>query len=428
VSFAIHHRTACRVCGSADVAPFVDLGEVPFTDDFVRPADAGSEFTAPLRVSVCRECWTAQTQHDVDVRDYYRDYNYSVATSGFAQRFMARLAEETLERFGPAEASARVIEVGSGDGAQLVHFQRLGAEVLGFEPSADLCAESRAAGVPVAECLFTEGTVDEIPPAMRPADVLLLTYTFDHLPDPLPFLRAVRAALEPKRGVVVIEVHDLEQIMARSESCLFEHEHSIYLTPRSFAGLLDRAGFELLTTRLLPDAERRGNSLLVVAAPQGTEHAAEPLPAPLVDERDMATYERFGAELEASLARLRGWVRDRRAAGGRVAGYGAGGRGVMTLANAGLGADDVAYLCDLNPHAHGFVTPGTHVPVTAPEHLAEDPVDDLIVFSYGYMGEIETAVTALTEHPPRLTSMLDLLKEPVGRSGPTGVVQDQAGR
>ena len=120
-----------------------------------------------------------------------------------------------------------------------------------------LGAVSRDAGVPVAECLFTAGTVTEIPAEMQPADVVVLTYTFDHLPDPLEFLEAVRTVLEPRRGVLVIEVHDLEQIVERRETCLFEHEHSIYLTSDSFRRLLHRAGFELLTTHLLDPAPRQ---------------------------------------------------------------------------------------------------------------------------------------------------------------------------
>ena len=98
MSFAIHEHDACRICGAADVPFFLDLGRAPFTDDFVAPEEAGREFRAPLRVAVCRACWTAQTRHDVDVSDYYRDYRYSLAASGFAQRFMGRLAEETLRR------------------------------------------------------------------------------------------------------------------------------------------------------------------------------------------------------------------------------------------------------------------------------------------------------------------------------------------
>jgi SAM-dependent methyltransferase len=410
VSFSIHRRDACRICGASDVPFFLNLGQAPFTDDFVTPQAAGSEFSGALGIAVCRTCWTAQTRHDVDVSDYYRDYRYSVAASGFAQRFMARLADETLARFGFA-AGARVIEVGSGDGAQLAHFAQRGGRVLGFEPSADLCAVSRDAGVPVAECLFMAETVAEIPPELCPADVVVLTYTFDHLPDPLAFLEAVRTILEPRRGVLVIEVHDLEQIMERRETCLFEHEHSIYLTSDSFRRLLERAGFELLTTELLPAAERRGNSLLVVAAPKGTEHAVEPGPLLSRDFGCWETYADFGADVERSHAALRDWVRERRAAGESVAGWGAGGRGVMTLAYTGLTREDLDYLVDSNPHAQGQLAPDSHVPVVAPEHLAAAPVDHLIVFSYGYMDEIREHVHELGA-APQLVSLLDLLRTP----------------
>ncbi len=413
MSHAIRQRDACRICGSLDAPFFLDLGQAPFTDDFVHRAAAGTEFAAPLRVAWCRACSTAQTRHDVDVADYYRDYRYSVAASGFAQRFMARLAQETVGRLGFG-AGARVIEVGSGDGAQLAAFQRLGAQVLGFEPSADLCAASRADGVPVAECLFQATTVAEIPAAMRPADVVLLTYTFDHLPEPLGFLEAVRTVLEPERGVVIIEVHDLEQIVERRETCLFEHEHSVYLTSSSFRRLLARAGFEVVTTDLLPAYERRGNSLLVVAAPVGTTHPVQP-EQPLSREFDeWETYEAFATEVQAGHDALRSWVRERRRAGETVAGWGAGGRGVMTLAYTGLGPDDVAYLVDRNPAAHGLVAPGSHVPVVGPRHLDLEPVDHLIVFSYGYFDEIATAVRDELDCAPQLVSMLDLLRAPAG--------------
>jgi hypothetical protein len=212
MSFSIH-RSETAASAARPTSPSSSTSvHAPFTDDFVTPPRPASEFSGALRVAVCRSVLDAQTRHDVDVSDYYRDYRYSVAASGFAQRFMARLAQETLERygFGEGRASSRWARATA---RSWVHFQRRGARVLGFEPSADLCAASRADGVPVAECLFTAETVAEIPQELRPADVVLLTYTFDHLPEPLPFLEAVRTVLDARRGVLVIEVHDLEQIM-----------------------------------------------------------------------------------------------------------------------------------------------------------------------------------------------------------------------
>lgn len=411
MSWAVLRRNGCRLCGSPDVAEFLHLGDAPFTDDFIAPPQRGTEFTAPLSVWVCRACWTAQTQHDVEVSEYYRDYNYSVAASPFAQRFMTRLAQRTMADYdlGPG---ASVLEVGSGDGAQLAHFQALGARVLGFEPSADLCATSRANGVPVSECLFDAETAASIPAEMRPADVILLTYTFDHLPEPLPFLQAVRSVLNPQRGVLVIEVHDLEQIMDRRETCLFEHEHSVYLTRRSFRRLLARAGFALLTADLLPSAERRGNSLLVVAAADGSRHVPDRPDDGPAELESWEAYESFGDAVADSHRALRRYLRDARASGRRIAGYGAGGRGVMTLAGAGLGPDDIAYLCDRSPHAHGMLAPKSHIEICDPGRLAEDPVDEVIVFSYGYLDEIRDQLAAQLPVMPRLTSVLDLLRRP----------------
>jgi SAM-dependent methyltransferase len=411
MKYNVRYRTTCRVCGAAEPRRFLRFEDMPFTDGFVSAATAGSEFLAPLDVYWCPACRTAQTLHDVEVSEYYREYRYTVSTSSLARTFMRRLAEETFRRFGFGPGDS-VIEIGSGDGHQLKCFQDVGAQVLGFEPSDDLTRASRAAGVPVAQCLFHSGTVGEIPADMRPARVVLLTYTFDHLPDPLAFLRAVREALDPVHGVLLIEVHDLQKIVSRRETCLFEHEHSIYLTTLSMRRLLARAGFDLLTADLLPESERRGNSLLVAAGVSGCRHAADPVvaadaaAAPL---EEWETYAAFGSAVDRGLRRMRDHVRELRGEGRRVAGYGAGGRGVMTVAQAGLGADDLAYLCDQNASFHGLMAPKSHVPVVSPDRVTADPVDELIVFSFGYMDEIRRQYADFQSRGGRLVSMLDLL-------------------
>ncbi len=413
----IHHRSACRLCGAASPRRFLHFANMPLTDDFVTAARRGQEFRADLDIYFCPACGAAQTLHDVDVGDYYRDYRYTVSASPLARRFMQRLAEETFRRF-QLRPGARVLEIGSGDGHQLACFRDCGARVLGFEPSRDLVAASRAAGVDALQCLFGAETVARIPSDMRPAQVVLLTYTFDHLPDPPGFLEAVRPVLDPERGVLLIEVHDLAKIVARCETCLFEHEHTIYLHEPSMERALERSGFKLLTADLLPEKERRGNSLLVAAGLRAGEHDALTLPRPLPGREgssprdpldDWATYERFGQRVEQAHAGLRAYVRKQLAQGRRVAGYGAGGRGVMTLAMAGLTAGDVVFLCDRNASFHGLYTPATHVPVVPPERLLAEPIDEVIVFSYGYMDEIRAELREFEARGGRFTSVLDLL-------------------
>lgn len=109
-----------------------------------------------------------------------------------------------------------------------------------------------------------------------------------------------------------------------------------------------------------------------------------------------------------SIAKLRAYVADRRGKGLRVAGYGAGGRGVMTLA-AMAQPGEIAYVCDQNPSFHGYLTPGAHVPVVAPAKLIEDSVDEIVVFSFGYFQEIWDSLAEFRSIGGRVISLLDLL-------------------
>lgn len=405
----VHTRESCRLCGAPHPRQFLHFERMPFTDEFVRREHAGTEFLGDIRVYWCPTCRSAQTQHDVEVSEYYRDYRYTVSSSPFARRFMERLAEESFRRFG-LRPGDRVLEIGSGDGFQLGAYKALGARVLGFEPSEDLTHAARGAGVDTIQTLFNCEGIEQIPADFRPAQVVLLTYTFDHLPEPKPFLELVRQVLDPDRGVLLIEVHDLARIVERREICLFEHEHATYLTARTLERLLESAGFRLLGDDLLPDAERRGNSLLVAASPRtvaATVHPTtfQPRPADLVLE-DWPAYLEFGDRVRRGVWHFKEHLRRQRALGRRVAGYGAGGRGVMTLAMTGVGPADIAYLCDQNPSFHGLYTPASHVPVVPPEHVHSEPVDELVVFSYAYMEEIRAR---LSPFAGRLTSILDLI-------------------
>lgn len=383
---------------------------MPFTDEFVSAERSGSEFRADIAVFWCEDCHSAQTQHDVEVTEYYRDYRYTVSSSAFARRFMKRLATELFQRFHLTPGD-RVLEIGSGDGHQLACFQELGAEVLGFEPSADLTEAARAAGVPTIQTLFDCHGVEQIPQAQRPAHVVLLTYTFDHLPEPGPFLELVRTVLDSKRGLLVIEIHDFAKINERREICLFEHEHSIYLTGATMERLLARSGFRLVTSNLLPENERRGNSLLVVATPESSEVIESDF-IPNAGDLALESWEplaAFGSQVRAGIDRFRKHVESGRAAGRRFAGYGAGGRGVMTLAMAGMTTREIEYLCDQNSSFHGLLTPATHIPVVSPDRVTSDPVDELIVFSYAYMNEIRERLDPFAKRGGKFTSILDLI-------------------
>jgi SAM-dependent methyltransferase len=405
----VHFRNACRLCGSTSLQRFLHLPEMPFTDDFITPEALGSEFRADINIFICTSCLSAQTQHDVDVGDYYEDYQYSVGGSSTASRFMRILAENTVARFPASSASRKVLEVGSGDGEQLVAFKNTGCRVLGYEPSSVLCKVAEAKGIPTIQGLFTADSIHQLPDEFKEVDVVMLSYTFDHLPDPRAFTAAARAILNKDHGLLIVEIHNLEKIIERQEYCLFEHEHSIYLTETSVAKLCALEGLTVIDFDLVPEADRRANSLIFVATPNESKLAARAVTPSTPDAfNHLDHYSLIGANITSAIQNLDRFVDQMTANGKTLAGYGAGGRGVMTLA-AMRSAPKLKYLVDKKPKRPGLVAPKSGVPLVSLDELASNPVDAILVFSFGYIDEIRREVSALGYQPDQFYSLLDVL-------------------
>ena len=384
---------------------------MPLTDDFIPRERFGQEFRHDIDVFLCEECLTAQTQHDVEMGDYYEDYQYAVGGSQTASRFMRLLAGKLLSRYGGGRKGQRVLDVGSGDGGQLVAFKQLGCEVLGYEPSSALTRVAEAKGIPTMQGLFTPDSAQRLPASFRPVDAVVLSYTFDHLPQPREFLAAARSILNPETGLLVVEIHDLQKIFERQEYCLFEHEHTIYLTTTTAASLAAREGLTVIDFDLVPEADRRANSLIFVATPSGSQLARQHPPArPTAPSafNDPGFYDQQAGLIERGIANLDAFVSRVTAAGRSIAGYGAGGRGVMTLA-AMQNAAQLRFLVDKKPKRAGLVVPKSGLPLVGLDALKDSPVDEILVFSFGYMKEIQEDLAAFGYQPRQFHSLLDVL-------------------
>jgi SAM-dependent methyltransferase len=409
MSINISHRSGCRVCSSKNVKSFLNLPNMPFTDDFVSNENLGQEFCADINIYVCLDCFATQTQHDVDVADYYQNYQYSVGSSRFATTFMSNLATVCIENYFKQVPKPRVLEIGSGDGEQLIFFKKLGCDVLGYEPSSYLVEFAIKKGVPTIQGLFDKDSINKLPNNFQKVDIILLSYTFDHIPEPIELLKAVNKILDDRQGILIIEVHDLEKIFERSEFCLFEHEHSIYLTPSNAQSLLSFEGFSIINLDILPEQSRRANSLLFVATKN--DSLLSTFKVDVIKKSDFNRFDFYKNQaslIKERIKNLESFIDTRNRQGRKIAGYGAGGRGVMTL-SAINNASSLEYLVDKNPKGENIFTPKSYVPVFGINKLNEDPVDDIIVFSFGYMKEIKEDLKIFGYSSEQFYSMIDIL-------------------
>lgn len=383
------------------------LPDTPITGAFLRAPDE-PEFLYPLTLYLCPQCKLVQSQHNVNFASYYEEYAYTMESSPFARRFASALAKTLVDKWGMVPGS-RVLEVGSADGVQLACFKELGMDVQGFEPSVVLSDAARAAGVPTITGLFSEESSSEIPDPERKFQLVLLTHVLDHLPSQRDFLDAILPLLDPKDGLLLIEVHDFEQTFLHKEYCLLQHEHTVCPTAASLQHMFASEGLAVIDVGVLPDDIKRAHSLMVLATPEGSRHSARRLqPLDLGPMADIKALKGFAGEVDQAIGRVRDHIRGARAEGGRVAAFGAGGRGIMSLA-AAVKPGEVEYICDSSPAHHGMYTPAAHVRIVPPDEPDRTPVDEIVVFSYGYMDEIMAQLQHFTSGGGKITSLLDIL-------------------
>jgi SAM-dependent methyltransferase len=400
-------RDACRHCGSGDLEMFLDFENYPLSDNFLQPAALGDEFLARFQAHWCRNCQLVQNLTDIDWGAYYASYDYTSSSSQFSRDFMSSVANHMVQQYKIPPGST-IVDIGSGDGQQLASFREFGMNVIGFEPSEVLADVAARINVPTIVGLFDDQAAGRLPATYQPVHVFISSYTFDHLPDPTNSLQTIRQLIHPTEGVVMIEVHDLAKIIERREACLFCHEHTIYVTWQMMARMFRDAGLKLVAVNPLPEQVCRGNSLIVVGVADTNPYYAEVQGEPPAWDGDF--YRSFAAEVKSAHRTLRDFVKSKIASGVRLGGYGASARSISTMSLAGLDKTDFKYVIDANRSLSHWLLPKSHVPIRPPQHVYAEPVDEIVVFNYGYLREIAQSHGRFLASGGRFHSLLDLLK------------------
>ncbi|HTE43323.1 MAG TPA: methyltransferase C-terminal domain-containing protein, partial [Steroidobacteraceae bacterium] len=104
--------------------------------------------------------------------------------------------------------------------------------------------------------------------------------------------------------------------------------------------------------------------------------------------RDLARYSRFDAQVKETKRKLLKFLIDARDQGKTVVGYGAPGKGNTLLNYCGIRTDLLDYTVDRSPHKQGRYTPGTHIPILAPEKILETKPDYVLILPWNLKAEI----------------------------------------
>src|SRR6516165_9217999 len=380
----------CRLCGTRLTRTFVDLGMSPLCESYVPENRLDvAEIFYPLHVRICEVCLLVQLPAYISGEEIFSDYAYFSSYSDSRVAHARRYAYAMIDRLRLTSASL-VTEVASNDGYLLQHFRAEGIPVLGVEPAANVAEAARAKGITTEVRFLGAETGHEIAQRHGQADLVVANNVFAHVPDIRGFAAGLRALVKDE-GTVTLEFPHLLRLIERRQYDTIYHEHFSYLSLLTSTRALATAGLRVVDVEELGT---HGGSLRVYARPEdGGGEPTERVKTVLAAEESaglhtVAGHEGFAPAVLKIKSDLLGFLLTAAREGRSVAGYGAPGKGNTLLNHCGIRSDLLSYTVDRSPFKQGKFLPGTHIPIYAPERLAETEPDYILVLPWNLRDEI----------------------------------------
>ncbi|MGI8890364.1 MAG: methyltransferase domain-containing protein [Chthoniobacterales bacterium] len=384
-----HYR--CRFCGEPLRETFVDLGLSPLCESFTDAARLSApESFYPLHTFLCEKCFLVQLPEHVGAGDIFEEYAYFSSYSDSWLAHAEAYVESMTARLGLG-AHSSVIEVASNDGYLLQYFKAKGIPVLGIEPARNVGAVAVEKGIPTIASFFGQRLARELASGGKRADLLLGNNVLAHVPDINDFVGGMKLLLQPN-GVITMEFPHLVRLIEENQFDTIYHEHFSYLSFTTVEQIFAAHGLRLFDVEEL---KSHGGSLRIYACHAEDEakqisDAAKELKQRESDWgiRELESYRLFGKKVEATKRNILEFLNQAKAAGKSIAGYGAPGKGNTLLNYCGIRTDYLDYTVDRNPYKHGKYTPGTRIPIFAPEKIRETKPDFLFILPWNLKNEI----------------------------------------
>ncbi|MCX6030218.1 MAG: class I SAM-dependent methyltransferase [Chloroflexi bacterium] len=384
-----HPLPPCRACGGSHLAPILSLGRTPLANSLLTAAQlAQPEPTYPLDLAFCPACTLLQITETVPPELLFRTYLYYSSFSDTmlqsAQQLAGRLITERRLR-----QESLVVEVASNDGYLLQYYRQAGIPVLGIEPAVNIAEIAAQRGIPTVCEFFGAELAQQLRTAGRQADVIHANNVLAHVAQLNSFVAGFATLLKDD-GLAVIETPYVKEMLDGTEFDTIYHEHLCYYSLTALHRLFRRHGLQIVDVERIP---LHGGSLRICAGLNGRAAARPAVTALLAAEtgwgvNQIACYREFGARIAQLRSRLLELLQELKRQGRRIAVYGASAKGSTLLNYFGIGRETLEYVVDRSTVKQGLYTPGTHLPIYAPEKLLADMPDYVLLLTWNLADEI----------------------------------------
>lgn len=377
-------KTTCRVCGNENLKQYIDLGQLPLSNNLMtKPDEVAERF--PLQVYLCEDCGLSQLGIVIDPEMLFSHYVYRSSINQGYKDHCRRMAKQMWELYGLHQESFH-IDIAGNDGALLNEFKEvIGCRVLNIDPAQNMVTICEAKGIRQYTDFWGKEAAQHLINTLWPkADLITATNVFAHVDNVKEFIEAAAMVLKPT-GVLVLEFPYLIDFIEKGEFDTIYFEHLSYFSIGPIVKLCNGTGLKVMRVE---KQDIHGGSVRVHIGYGDVDDSVRQFVLKEYRYRDITLYQDFAKKAKETIESFGLMVRTLVSNGAKIAGFAASAKGNTLLNCAGI-STELLYIVDETPEKIGKYSPGTGIEIVSMAELQSNPPDYLIILSWNFADAIK---------------------------------------
>ena len=389
-------KMKCRISGKETVEVF-NLGKL-LMSDFTPDGDKPRTGLGELKMMLCTESGLLQLETILPPEEMYGKYWYRSGINDTMKQKLKDVAVSCLDSIDTKEGDV-FLDIACNDGTMFDYVPDYMIKV-GIDPADDSFVEesSKKANAIVQDFFSAEAYKRTEYADLKPKIITTIAMFYD-LDDPQPFVEDIYDILDDD-GIWVLQLSYTPLMLKQLAFDNICHEHICYYSLSSMKYLMDRVGFDIVDCQL---NDVNGGSFRIYLM----KKTADKTKFRNQQERDVANF-RVNSLLEyekslklndpqtyidfySEICKLRddtmSFIKQEKAKGKKIAGYGASTKGNTLLQWYGLDHTHVDYIAERSEYKYGLKTAGTKIPIIAEADMRADHPDYLIILPWHFINE-----------------------------------------
>ena len=370
------------------IKPFMSFGKMPIANGFLKKSDFNKEFFFNMEVGFSKEISLFQlNNHPAPKQMFNKNYPFFTNSSKGMVKHFKLYADWIKKRY--QKNLKNLIEIGSNDGTFLKNFNNKKFNLLGFEPSKNVCEISKKKSIKTINEFFNYDNVKKLKNLKNKVNIITAANAICHVPDLVSLIKGIDFLLD-KSGLFIFEEPYLGSMYEKGSYDQIYDEHIFMFSASSIKKIFNKYDFELID--VIPQ-KTHGGSMRYVVARKNLSKISHNVKKILKKEKNknidnIKGCENFKKKCEISKKKLLSKLILFKKKNYTIAGYGATSKSTTILNYCNIGQNYIDYICDTTTEKIGKYSPGMHIPIVPMNYFKKNVPDKIFLFAWNHKKEI----------------------------------------